>query len=172
MTQIEVPTDKVEIQLNGEKRLVRDKVTVSMALFEIGQNRPEDHLICPDGSCGLCQISVDGAKKLACQTHIHPGIAIKTTHHDNAASASEESPAELILCPCLNLSQKSVLERVKSGKLQSPEAVISVTQIGEGKCHGQICLGPFKRMLMEQGVPAASWIDWRFPWSDWVLPYR
>ncbi|MGZ3700081.1 MAG: 4Fe-4S dicluster domain-containing protein, partial [Bdellovibrionota bacterium] len=68
---------KVEVSFNGEKRLVRDKIPVSLALFEIGRGRPEDVLLCTDGTCGLCQVQIDGVKKLGCQTTIHRGMAIK-----------------------------------------------------------------------------------------------
>jgi Fe-S-cluster-containing hydrogenase component 2 len=165
VARADAPSDKVEISLNGERRLVRDQISISMALFEIGQNRPEDALLCPDGSCNLCQILVDGTKKLACQTRIHQGISIKT-------SSSTLDPNENLLCPCLGISEEKVVDRVKQGKLQSPEAVLSITQIGEGKCHGQRCMGAFKRILTEQGLPASSWIDWRLPWSEWVLHYH
>ncbi len=167
LTQSDAPSNKVEILLNGEKRLVRDKIPISIALFEIGQNRPADALLCTDGSCGRCFLLADGSKKLACQTRTHQGISIKTSDtnfHDHS-----QDPR---LCPCLDISEEKVKDRVTQGKLQSPEAVLAVTQIGEGKCHGQICIGPLKRVLMEQGLPASSWIDWRFPWSDWVLPYH
>ncbi len=165
VARADAPSDKVEISLNGEKRLVRDKIPISIALFEIGQNRPEDALLCSDGSCGLCLILVDGTKKLACQTRIHQGIVVKMP-----PQSPRETSHENLLCPCLGISEDKVVERVKQGKLQSPEAVLSITQIGEGKCHGQVCMGAFKRILTEQGLPASSWIDWRLPWSDWVLP--
>ncbi len=165
VAQADAPADKVEISLNGEKRLLRDQIPISIALFEIGQNRAEDSLLCPDGSCGRCLISVDGVKKLACQTRTHQGISVKTPHPSLYKSSNDS-----LLCPCLEISEEKVVDRVKQGKLQSPEAVLAITQMGEGKCHGQICMGPFKRILTEQGLAASSWIDWRFPWSDWVLP--
>ncbi len=163
----DAPTDKVEILLNGEKRLVRDKTPISIALFEVGQNRPEDALLCSDGSCGLCTILVDSSKKLACQTKTHLGISIKTL-----PASPQISSSTCFLCSCLEISEEKVVDRVRQGKLRSPEAVLSMTQIGEGKCHGQLCMGPLKRILTEQGLPASSWIDWRFPWTDWVLPHN
>jgi hypothetical protein len=160
-----VAHEKVEITLNGEKRLVRDKIPISLALFEIGRNRPEDALLCPDGSCGLCLISVDGVKKPGCQTKLHRGMVIKTTE----PSASEKEDQSL--CPCLGITREQVIERLKHGKLQSPEAVLSVTPVGEGKCHGQLCMGALRRVLIDQGLEADHWVDWRFPWSDWVLSH-
>ena len=58
---------------------------------------------------------------------------------------------------------------MKQGKLQSPEAVLSGTHVGEGKCLGRLCMDPFRRVLLENGVDSEQWIDWRFPWSEWVL---
>ncbi len=159
-------SEKVEISVNGEKRLVRDGVQVTTALFEMGQGRFEDVLFCPDGSCGLCQILVDGVKKLACQTQIHKGMAIKQNFK------SETPGYDDILCPCLGITRTDVMERMKQGNLRSAEAVLSSIHVGEGKCHGQFCSGNFKRLLsdLNQGEGDSSrWIDWRFPWSDWSL---
>ncbi|MCM2322158.1 MAG: 4Fe-4S binding protein [Oligoflexia bacterium] len=154
---------QVEILVNNEKRLVRDQVPVTVALYEMGQSRPEDALFCEDGSCGLCQIQVDGVKKLACQTEVRKGMSVRLTEK-LAATQGESS-----LCPCLGITPEQVVERVSQGKLQSPEAVLSVTAVGEGKCHGQLCHESFKRVLLDQGLDASQWADWRFPWSDWVL---
>ncbi len=154
---------KVEITLNGERRLVRDRLPISLALFEIGHSRAEDSLACPDGSCGLCQVTVDGVKKRACQTEIHRGMAIKMK------AAREDHANHEHLCPCLGVSRADVLERISQGRLKSPEAVVAVTHVGRGKCLGQICLDPFMRILQEQGLDVSQWIDWRFPWSEWVL---
>lgn len=153
---------KVEITLNGEKRLVRDGLQVGAALFEIGQGRAGDVLYCPDGSCGLCELMVDGVKKLACQTKIHRGMAIRIP-------AAEELSAQDLLCPCAGATRTQVIERIHQGKLRSAEAVQSITHVGEGRCHGQLCGSGFRRLLEEQGLDSSQWIDWRFPWSDWVV---
>jgi Fe-S-cluster-containing hydrogenase component 2 len=164
-------SSRVEVTFNNEKRIVRDKIPISLALFETGQSRPEDALLCPDGSCGLCQITVDGVKKLACKTEVHRGMAIKmpvkTIHTHGSASA-----AETVLCPCLGITKEQVLERMSHGKLQSPEAVLSVLHVGQGKCHGEICMGAFRRLLQAQGLEMEQWIDWRFPWSEWVQTHN
>jgi hypothetical protein len=156
-------SEKVEITLDGERRMVRDKIPVSVALFEIGQSRPEDVLYCPDGSCGLCHVLVDGVRKLACQTRIHRGMAVRLPKAPGAA------PAERSLCPCLGVTVEQVVERIEQGHLQSPEAVLSVTHVGEGRCHGQLCGEAFRRALLERGIDASQWSEWRFPWSEWVL---
>jgi ferredoxin len=161
----EMSAEKVEITLNGERRMVRDKIPVSVALFEIGQSRPEDVLFCPDGSCGLCQVLVDGVKKLACESRIHRGMAIKL------AELPAPTQGENSLCPCLGITVDEVIERMKQGNLQSPEAVLSVTHVGQGKCHGQLCGEAFRRALLDQGLDASQWADWRFPWSEWTLTH-
>lgn len=154
---------KVEITMNGEKRRVRDQVPIATALFELGLARPEDLLHCSDGSCGLCDVNVDGVKKLACQTKIHKGMAVQLPKRP------ESDPSDEFLCSCQSISAESVIARLQQGKLRSPEAVLSVTHVGEGKCRGQRCMDPFKRLLKEQGMDLSQWIDWRFPWSEWTL---
>lgn len=163
--QASTQVDKVEIILNGEKRLVRERIPISVALFEIGQSRPEDVLLCGDGSCGQCLITADSVEKNACQTKIHRGMTIKIPE-----PAAEDANSQF-LCPCLGITKEDVIERLKQGKLQSPEAVLSVTHVGEGKCHGQLCMTAFRRLLMDHGLDASQWIDWRFPWSDWIVSH-
>ncbi len=152
--------ERVEILLDGEKRLVRDDLSLSVALFEIGRSRPEDNLLCSDGSCRLCAVMVDGVKKLACQTRIHRGMSIRLT---------TDASSETYLCPCLKITRDEVIERLQAGHHHSPESLLAATHVGEGKCHGMICRGAFRRLLMEQGVDAQGWVDWRFPWFEWVL---
>lgn len=163
------PMSKVEITMNGEKRLVRDHVPVTLALFETGRNRPEDALFCKDGSCGLCDVLVDGVRKKGCQTLTHRGMAIRLDAQLPKSAAPRTDMRDRSLCPCLAVSTENVVERMSQGNLQSPEAVLSVTHVGEGRCHGQLCMEPFKRVLLDQGLDAEHWVDWRFPWSDWVL---
>ncbi len=156
----------VEVTLNGERRLVPEGASLSVALFEIGRNRAEDALLCPDGSCGLCQLRVDGVKRLACQTRIRKGMAIVLPNERGSENGKDRS---CDLCPCLGITKEQVIERIRHGKLQSPEAVLSMIPIGEGKCHGQLCMGAFRRLLLEEGLDASQWIDWRFPSSEWTL---
>jgi ferredoxin len=156
--------DTVEVTVNGEKRLLREKISIATALFETGQSRAEDVLYCPDGSCGLCSCVVDGGRQLACQTPVRRGMSIKL-------QADETPSTEEPLCPCLGITRSQVVSRMQQGKLGSPEAVLSVTHVGEGKCHGQLCMDSFKRVLMDQGLDVSQWIDWRFPWTEWVVPH-
>jgi Fe-S-cluster-containing hydrogenase component 2 len=164
--ELESRPPRVEITFNGERRIVRDKVPVTVALFETGQSRTEDTLFCADGSCGLCQITIDGVKKFACKTEVHRGMAIRKTG-DDVPQADDN-----LICPCLGITRDQIIERMIQGKLQSAEAVLSVLHVGEGKCHGQICMGAFKRLLEYQGLQLDAWIDWRFPWSEWVLTHN
>jgi ferredoxin len=161
---------KVEITVNGEKRLVRDQIPVTVALYETGQNRPVDALFCRDGSCGLCEVSIDGNKKQACQSQIHRGMALKIDGISRPTPGSPKPGAEdCSLCPCLGITREQVTDRMKQGHLRSPEAVLSVTHVGEGRCRGRVCMDPFLRALKEQGIETDGWIDWRFPWSEWTL---
>lgn len=157
---------KVEVILNGEKRLVRDGLCVATALFEMGRNRPEDALFCRDGSCRLCEVSIDGTKKLACDSFIHKGMALKV--EPPATYEATQGPNDA-LCPCLGVTREQVIDRIHQGHLASPEAVLSVTHVGEGRCHGRICMDPFLRVLDEMGIETKGWVDWRFPWTEWTL---
>ena len=107
----------------------------------------------------MCHLQVDGVKKLACQTQVRRGMALKLYSPGNVDS----------LCPCMGVTREQIVERMDQGKLSSPEAVVSLTHVGEGKCHGLLCGGSFRRVLLDQGVDASQWIDWRFPFSDWSL---
>ncbi len=154
-------SDRVEVFFDGEKRLVRDSISLSVALFEIGHGRAGDVLMCVDGSCGRCDILVDGIKKAACRTVIRKGMAIKKIESQQKTSND--------LCPCKNISKEKVVDRMKKGTLKSPEAVLSVTHVGSGTCNGMICINTLRGVMQEQGVDASQWIDWRFPWSQWKV---
>lgn len=156
---------KVEINLDGERRFVREGISVAMALFETGRNRPEESLLCGDGSCGLCAVLVDGIKKPSCQTQIRKGMAIRLPE----VSLKNSVPEKNLLCSCLGISCEDVSEKIRQGKLASPEAVLSAIRVGGGRCHGQLCMESFKSVLEEMGIEVSHWIDWRFPWADWQL---
>ncbi|MCC7442823.1 MAG: 4Fe-4S dicluster domain-containing protein [Bdellovibrionales bacterium] len=155
---------RAEILLDGEKRLVREGLTVSIALFELGRARGGDALLCPDGSCGLCDVTIDGVKQRACQVKVRRGMAIRL--------AARSEPAPDALCPCLGVSEERALERMKQGKLSSCEAAVAVTHVGDGRCHGQLCGAAFRKLMADAGIDSAEWSDWRFPWTDWQLPPR
>jgi len=154
----------VEVQLNGEKRFLRDDVSVGIALFEAGRSRREDILLCDDGSCGLCDVTVDGIKKPSCLTPVHKGMSIRV-----AASKTFRDTPDAALCPCLKIEREAVIERMNQGKLTSAESVIAATQASGGRCLGQICHDPLRRLLAERGLDVSQWIDWRFPWAEWTI---
>lgn len=157
--------EKVEVTVNGDRRRAPEGKLVSYALFEMGRARSRDVLVCPDGSCGLCNVLIDGEKVPACQTRIKKGMDLKI-------SQSPKSPESGDLCACQGIEKAEVIERIRNGKLKSPEAVISVTQVCKGKCRGQLCHGPFRQILIDEGIEAEQWIDWGFPWSEWTVQSR
>ncbi len=155
--------ERVEITWNGERRFVRNSIPISTAFFENGFQRPNDRLLCKDGSCGLCLVEIDGLKQLACQTSVRKGMAIRSLR-DEASSDD--------LCPCLGIQEASFMERVEQGNLQSVDAAFESTGLGSGRCHGQLCAGPAKRCLEKIGLDpdqVRNHVDWRFPWSDWRI---
>lgn len=155
--------DRVEISWNGERRFVRNGIPISTAFFENGFQRTNDRLLCEDGSCGLCEVEVDGLRQLGCLTMVRKGMAIKSVR-DEAASDD--------LCPCLGIQESAFLERVEQGNLLSVDAAFESTGLGSGRCHGQLCVGPAKRCLEKSGLDPAevrNHLDWRFPWSDWKI---
>lgn len=155
----------IEILLNGEKRRTREAISISRALFEMGQSRAEDNLLCEDGSCGRCILWVDGVKKLACLTPVRPHRVIRFLH--KSATTTTTAAARSVFCPCLQIQASQVTSRIEQGKLSTPEAVLAVLQVGAGECHGSLCRGALKQAMQAQGVNVDQWIDWRFPWVDW-----
>ncbi len=158
--------ERVEVQINGARRLVELDANVAEALFVSGARRAGDGANCPDGSCGLCTIFVDGQKALACQTPTRKGMTLEFPPRE-AFEAGDCRPEDA-LCPCLGISENEVRERLRKGSLKSAEAVALATRVGQGRCHGLYCMGAFRRVLQEEGVAGTErWVDWRFPWMDW-----
>jgi len=162
----DIEKETVEVNIDGERRRIRDGIKLSVALFEIGHSRSEDVLLCADGSCGLCEASVDSVRQLGCQINVRQGMSIRTEMSVDRKSVDEE---DADLCPCMGVSVSEIVDRIEKGALNTPEAVLSLTRVGHGKCHAQRCMAPLKRLLMKKGLDANSWIDWRFPWSDWKI---
>ena len=157
---------KVEVQLQNEKRLLRNGQPLGLALFETGLARSSDRLLCRDVSCGLCEVLVDGVKRLACRMQVHRGMAVQL----DSVSARPDSTADAnLICPCSQVTRQDVLQRIRDGKLSSPDAIRQACGVGEGRCRGRICQEPFRRVLLAEGIDADQWIDWRFPWSEWTL---
>ncbi len=169
----ETSVARVEIAVDAQKRLVREGISVAEALFEMGSARSEDQLLCADGSCGRCSLHIDGAKQLACTSRVRKGMTIDLRKNEPSrlvnAETSGVAGVEMTdaLCPCLGITEKDILERIGQGGLTSAQAVVDVTHVGGGKCHGQICLDSFKRVLERNHIDTKDWIDWRLPWVDW-----
>lgn len=145
---------RVEVLLNGEKRLLRSKTNLVQALYENGRARVQDSLYCKDGSCGLCEVHVDGEKQLACQTKIRKGMVIQL----KSLASQKEEPT---LCYCLGLTTDQAQEEIKKGNQQIVQCFQS------GKCHGQLCGDVFERWAQAQGVVFEK--NWQFPWTDWKI---
>lgn len=150
--------EKVEIILGGEKRLTRERLPLSAALFESRMNRAADQLFCPDGSCGLCHVRVDGVKKLACDTKVRKGMNVIL---DRSPVEIDAQSSAKVVCPC----EKTSCESVETGG--SAEALVGGSRIASGKCHGQICEGTFRRLLPDFDE---QFSNWSFPWVDWTFP--
>ncbi len=151
---------RVEVQIHGETRRVREGQLVSVALFEIGMARPNDILMCGDGSCGLCQIEVDGQKKFACETTIHQGMDLRFTR---------DHPASSELCPCAGITVRDIEEKIASVKPDTLEALSQVSGVCQGKCHGLLCRQSWISVCRSGGIEGGRFNDWRFPWVDWVI---
>ncbi len=157
---------KVEVMLKGERRLLTDGQPLALSLFETGLARADDRLLCSDGSCGLCEVQVDGIKQLACRVAVHRGMSVQLDPSSVHEAAGDDSA---VFCPCMGVDSVQVLDRIEQGGLRSPEAIRRACGVGEGRCRGRICQDGFRRILSEQGIDAEQWIDWRFPWSEWTI---
>lgn len=151
---------RVEVQIQGDVRRVRENQSISVALFEIGMARPNDILVCDDGSCGLCQVEVDGVRKFACQSTIHQGMSIRFTRDHEQSSE---------LCPCNGVTVADLESKCELTKPDTMEALAQVTDVGKGKCHGLICKKSCVQIAEKAGVRVERYTDWDFPWTDWVF---
>ena len=151
---------RVDVQIQGDVRRVRDGQNLSVALFEIGMSRPNDILICEDGSCGLCQVEVDGVKKFACQTTIHQGMAIRFTRDHEQSSE---------LCPCSGVTKEDVQKKCEMNHPDSLEALFQHTDATKGRCHGLLCQKNCVRVAENEGVRRDRFVDWAFPWKEWMF---
>ena len=151
---------RVEVQIQGDVRRVLEGQNVSVSLFEIGMARPNDVLICEDGSCGLCQIEVDGVRKYACQTTQHHGMSIRFTRDHGPSSE---------LCPCQGIKREDFEASIAAASPDTIEALTQVSEVGQGKCHGLLCKKSWVRTAEGLGVGNSRYADWRFPWVDWIF---
>jgi ferredoxin len=151
---------RIEVQIQGDVRRVREGQNVSVSLFEIGMARPNDILICEDGACGLCQIEVDGIRKFACQTTQHQGMSIRFTRDHEPSSE---------LCPCQNITPEQFEASLTGAMPDTIDALTQVSEVGQGKCHGLLCRKSWVREAQALGVESSRYADWRFPWVDWLF---
>jgi ferredoxin/aerobic-type carbon monoxide dehydrogenase small subunit (CoxS/CutS family) len=151
---------RVEVQIQGDVRRVREGQLISVALFENGMARPNDVLVCEDGSCGLCQVEVDGIRKLACESTIHQGMSIRFTREHEQSSE---------LCPCNGVTLEELESKCEFTNPDTMEALAQVTDVGQGKCHGLLCKKSCMRVAENAGVETERYVDWAFPWADWVF---
>lgn len=162
--------NKVEILLDGVKRFARDQIPLSLALLEMGHARADDVLNCVDASCGRCVGIVDGQKKFLCAEKVHRGMAVRLdTRADSQLQFEVTSSDQVEICPCLGMSRGQLKSLIRQGKLNSPEAICSLTQVGGGGCHGQLCFDSVRKIMIDEGVDSENFVDWRFPTQDWSL---
>lgn len=162
--------NKVEILLDGVKRFARDQIPLSQALLEMGHARADDVLNCSDASCGRCVGIVDGQKKFLCSEKVHRGMAVRLDARANSQLQFEvSSPDQVEICPCLGMSRGQLKSLIHQGKLNSPEAICALTQVGGGVCHGQLCFDSVRKIMADEGVDSENFVDWRFPARDWSL---
>ena len=151
---------RVDVQIQGDHRRVREGQLVSVALFENGMARPNDILVCEDGSCGLCQIEVDGVKKFACKATIHQGMNIRFTR---------DHPSSSELCPCEGIGEAQLNATLNASKPDTMEALAQICDVGQGRCHGLLCKRSWVKLAESAGVQVNRFNDWRFPWMDWTI---
>jgi Fe-S-cluster-containing hydrogenase component 2 len=169
---IGIPSGSVEVQLNGERRFLRDGATLTSAMFETGHARHEDVLFCTDGSCGLCDVIVDGVRQQACQTKVHGGMSIRVNPRRSSDIVDSEHLASNsdAICPCMGLKTEQLKEWVRTSAIEEPKTAVEMTGVMRGRCHGQICKGGVCRLLETEGLEGASdFSDRSFPWADWSI---
>lgn len=158
--------ERVEVQIEGVTRRVREGQLLSAGLFEIGVARPNDILMCEDGSCGLCQIDVDGIRKLACQCTLHRGMSIRYVRAHEASG---------LLCPCKGISVESETEKLQQSSRYSEnthasiDAAVRSSEVGTGRCHGALCGQSHLRLYRGLSTPVGRFARWDFPWTDWPI---
>lgn len=147
---------RVPISLEGETRWWQDGQNLAVAFFEHGLARPQDRLLCVDGSCRLCWVEIDGQKRQACQERVRAGAHLKWLERDEHSWHGGPE----VLCPCVGVARDSLDQRGAT-----PESWLRRTGCGEGRCRGQVCGAAARREL----APPDQWLDWRFPWREWSV---
>jgi len=75
----------IELRLNGNNLLVAEGTTVAAALYLAGDGTSRVSVsgkrrapLCGMGICQECRVTVDGRRRLACQTLCHSGMSVET----------------------------------------------------------------------------------------------
>ncbi|MEX6501764.1 (2Fe-2S)-binding protein [Pseudomonas zhanjiangensis] len=75
----------IELSLNGQALQVADGYTVAAALCLGGDGNSRTSVggqrrapLCGMGVCQECRVSIDGQRRLACQTLCRPGMRVET----------------------------------------------------------------------------------------------
>lgn len=75
----------IELRLNGNKLLVAEGTTVAAALYLAGDGTSRTSVsgtrrapLCGMGICQECRVTIDGRRRLACQTLCHSGMSVET----------------------------------------------------------------------------------------------
>lgn len=153
---------RVEIRIQDQERRVRDGQLLSLAMIEIGHGRPNDILVCEDGSCGLCTVDVDGQKKFACQTRVRQGMNVHFIREDAQGS---------MLCPCEGVSVEEFDKSVALHAGHGTDAALQFTPAMKGRCHGALCASSCLRRVKAQQEDQ-RYADWSFPSFDWQVKPR
>jgi ferredoxin len=153
---------RVEITIQDQERRVRDGQLLSLAMIEIGHGRPNDILVCEDGSCGLCTVDVDGQKKFACQTKVRQGMNVHFIREDAQGSS---------LCPCEGISVEDFDQSIAIHGGHGTDAALQFTAAMKGRCHGALCASAcLRRVKMHE--EDQRYADWSFPSFDWQVKPR
>lgn len=75
----------IELSLNGQALRVREGTTVAAVLYLAGDGNSRTSVsdqrrapLCGMGICQECRVTIDGQRRLACQTLCRTGMAVET----------------------------------------------------------------------------------------------
>jgi len=162
--------DSIDLWVSGQKRRAIDHENLAAWLTSVGLQRPEDRLMCSDGSCGLCKLSVDGVSMRACQTKTRSACRIEMSSHRYFHKTEEKN----FLCPCVGITEDEAIEVLENGTAKNLTDLVEKLRIGRGRCHGQLCMDHtqqvFERHRTTRDLITSPSHFWTFPWIDWTLP--
>ncbi len=132
-------SNKVWLELNDKRRLCRSDKPLSISLWQMGERRFEDALLCANGSCKRCVVEVNGDRRLSCEVTPTAGQNIRVKQQTPFTN-------EIYLCPCKGLTVQNVIDVASTyGDGEGPPNISvaelqSVTGLGLGECLGTWCL--------------------------------